>query len=103
MFVRGVWSCSGRVLTIGATLCCLAVCFGCSKSAPRTQLVPIEPPRELMEQTQVQEWTPRTNGEFVQWAIERDRGLAECNADKAALREYVRTLQAGECHGASVF
>ena len=44
--------------------------------------------------TSAPQWAPRTNQELLRWAIETDKALQQCNADKAAMQTYVRAVQA---------
>lgn len=67
---------------------------GCSTTTPPPQLVPILPPEELMAPTNTPQWTPRTHKELLRWAIETDKALQQCNADKTAMQTYVRAVQA---------
>lgn len=46
-----------------------------------------------METTPPPAWTPRTNKELLKWAIENDKALMECNADKLAMKAYAETLR----------
>ena len=46
-----------------------------------------------MQATSAPQWTPRTNMELLRWAIETDRALMQCNADKAAMQTYTRAVQ----------
>ncbi len=63
---------------------------------PPPKLVPVLPPENLMQETRGPQWTPRTNGEMLKWAIETDRALMQCNADKRAMQTYSRAVQEEE-------
>ena len=83
-----------RCLLAGAMLLFLMSASGCSTTTLPPQLVPILPPEDLMQPTSAPQWTPRTHKELLRWAIEADKALQQCNADKAAMQEYVRTMKA---------
>ncbi|WP_446717632.1 Rz1-like lysis system protein LysC [Desulfovibrio sp. An276] len=67
---------------------------GCGHTPPPPQLIPVLPPADLMQPTSAPQWTPRTNKELLRWAIETDRALMQCNADKAAMQTYAESVQA---------
>ena len=82
-----------RCLLAGAMLLFLMSVSGCSTTTLPPQLVPILPPEDLMQPTSAPQWTPRTHKELLRWAIETDKALQQCNADKAAMQTYVRAVQ----------
>ncbi len=93
MFARGANRFTTRCLRTGLTLCFLLMLPACSKTLTRYQAVPVEPPADLLQDTEVVNWTPKTNGQLLRWAMERDKALMQCNADKAAVREYIEQLK----------
>ena len=78
---------------IGLILCFLMILPACSKTVTKYQAFPVEPPADLLQDTAVTQWTPKTNGQLIQWAMERDKALMQCNADKQAVREYIEQLK----------
>ena len=67
----------------GLMLCFLLMLPACSpKVVTKYQAVPVEPPADLLQDTEVVQWTPKTNGQLMQ-----------CNADKQAVREYIGQLK----------
>ena len=51
-------------------------------------------PDTWLEPVEAREWTPKTVGEALEWGLERQRGLEECNANLKAIRSVLR----GEKH-----
>ena len=94
MWRKRDWMQPARLLTGGALILCLMSVSACSTSVPAPRVYLVAPPEDLMQATQAPSWVPRTNGEMLKWAIQRDQALMECNADKAAMQEYVRTMKA---------
>lgn len=56
------------------------------------EVVTITPPAALYQATSGPDWTPKTNKELARWAIETDKALMQCNADKAAIATYVQSV-----------
>ena len=94
MWRKRDWMQPARLLTAGALTLCLMSASGCSAPVPAPRVYLVAPPEDLMQATQAPAWVPRTNGELLRWAVQTDQALMECNADKASLREYVRTMKA---------
>ncbi len=93
MFARGVSKFMTTCPEIGLILCFLLMLPACSpRTVTKYQVVTVEPPADLLQDTQVAQWTPKTNGQLIKWAMERDKALMQCNADKQAVREYVEQL-----------
>ncbi len=86
---RGAKRSLDMFLKAGVLIFCLSLSWGCSKPMTKTRVITLTPPAELMEETEVPKWQPRTNKELAKWAIERDIALQQCNADKASIAKYV--------------
>lgn len=94
MCARGVSKSTTISPRTGLMLCFLLMLPACSpKTVTKYQAVPVEPPADLLQDTEVVQWTPKTNGQLMQWAMERDKALMQCNADKQAVREYIGQLK----------
>jgi len=58
---------------------------------------PVFPPDQLMKDCPQAEAPPaeqRTYGGLVEYVLEQKKALEECNADKAALRQWKKEIQA---------
>ena len=71
------------IFTISLSLTALA---GCSAKAVQNPAVP----DTWLQPVEAREWTPKTVGEALEWGLERQRGLEECNANLKAIRSVLR-------------
>ena len=59
---------------------------GCSgKTVPEPAV-----PDTWLQPVEARAWTPGTVGEALEWGLERQRGLEECNANIRAIRSVLR-------------
>jgi len=79
---------------LGQTLLCLLLCASCS-AKPEVVTVPViervMPPAALVQGTPRPEWSGSTNADLVEHALHLRSALGECNADKAAMRQWMDT------------
>lgn len=77
-----------KLIPLGLIALCLMLPCGCSKPAPRIEVVRQAPPEALL--AAVPQPIPpalgATNGELLSFAIELQSALDSANADKTALR-----------------
>lgn len=64
----------------------LTALTGCSGKAVQEPAVP----DTWLQPVEAREWTPKTVGEVLEWGLERQRGLEECNANIRAIRSVLR-------------
>lgn len=64
----------------------LTALTGCSVKAVQEPSVP----DTWLQPVEARDWTPQTVGEALEWGLERQRGLEECNANIRALRSVLR-------------
>lgn len=67
---------------------------GCSTPLPSTEYRLWTPPANLLADCPVTEWAGGTWADVVDLAESRKADLADCNADKAALRSSVEAAKA---------
>ena len=81
----------------GLIALCLTLLCGCSKPAPRIEVVRQTPPGALLAQTPepVPPAQGATNGELLDYAIELQSALQSSNDDKTALRGLYEDAHAG--------
>ena len=86
-----------KLLLPGLTALCLMLPCGCSRPAPRIEVVRQEPPGALLAQTPepVPPAQSATNGELLDYAIELQAAVHSANDDKTALRGLYEDAHAG--------
>ena len=86
-----------KLLLPGLTALCLMLPCGCSRPAPRIEVVRQTPPGALLAQTPepVPPAQGATNGELLDYAIELQSALQSSNDDKTALRGLYEDAHAG--------
>jgi hypothetical protein len=66
---------------------CATLAAGCAAvKAPQTGF--LTPPAELMADCPAPQGSAATNGDLVQWILDLRASLADCNNDKASLRDW---------------
>ena len=81
-----------RKLPLGLIVLSLPMLYGCS---PKTLMVRESPPQHLLDDCREPTLSDSTTGALVDLALDQRAALAECNADKMALRAWAH-IEAGQ-------
>ena len=84
-----------RLLKVGLILLFLTLCWGCSNET-RTVYIRQTVPEALLVETPAPTFTGKTNADLVDYLGRQRDALAQCNADKLAVKTTLAKKKSNE-------